>query len=278
MTVDNEATIGNYNSNGKRFAVTVSTNHIDRIKKENGWLHYIYDEKSDEDNSNSLGNWYVRDDCSGFVKSVLKLSGKDFNGFDTSSITIEKMLSTDLQVNSVARSLSWAGYVAYIYYPSLDAWYGMYYPKDNNTLTIESGPITNMSIDFLQPGDFLVTNGHVEFYVGDNYNKVLDGASNRNLEKKKHTWTGIDVTHTDNAPSKTLKGTEYVKEGTFSWGNVHDEFPVESRDGNRHYFYYDQVAHCFRHCECGNAPNEPTKHNNCEFNEKQYTVIWRKKK
>ena len=72
-----------------------------------------------------------------------------------------------------------------------------------------------------------------------------------------------------------------------------DEFPSENRDGKRHYFYYDEVGNVFRHCECGNMPNdkstiladsnekplpihdEPTK--GCLFTKRDYTVIWRKK-
>ena len=64
-----------------------------------------------------------------------------------------------------------------------------------------------------------------------------------------------------------------------------DEFPSENRDGKRHYFYYDEVANVFRHCECGHwQPMEENQHaSSCSMNpnnenyDRKYTVIWRKR-
>ena len=78
-------------------------------------------------------------------------------------------------------------------------------------------------------------------------------------------------------------------EGTFAWGSVKDEFPVEG--GGEHdigeklnYFYYNSAGY-FQHCECGyNSVSDINNHSidcsinpNNKFNNRKYTVIWRKK-
>ena len=275
---NNGVTIGAYDENKKGFSVEAPTSHGNNIYAESSWMHYVYDENSD--GAGMIGNWHVRDDCSGFVKAAIKLAGKEFTGFKTDLINgYDK---------SLAPNLSLSGYDLYQY--SNGVWCKIGFSSlDSSSIIVEpalqEGEV--MGLDFLKPGDILVTSGHAEIYVGNNYNKVLDGVEDRNNQKKDYIWNDSDVAHTDTTPGYTNKGTAgnpiYVKEGTFSWGNVIDEFPTETKDGNRHYFYYDSGANCFRHCECGNGPDkDDTVHWNngrtgCNFHRREYTVIWRKK-
>ena len=275
---NNGVTIGAYDENKKGFSVEAPTSHGNNIYAESSWMHYVYDENSD--GAGMIGNWHVRDDCSGFVKAAIKLAGKEFTGFKTDLINgYDK---------SLAPNLSLSGYDLYQY--SNGVWCKIGFSSlDSSSIIVEpalqEGEV--MGLDFLKPGDILVTSGHAEIYVGNNYNKVLDGVEDRNNQKKDYIWNDSDVAHTDTTPGYTNKGTTenpiYVKEGTFSWGNVVDEFPTETKDGNRHYFYYDSGANCFRHCECGNGPDkDDTVHWNngrtgCNFHRREYTVIWRKK-
>lgn len=120
--------------------------------------------------------------------------------------------------------------------------------------------------------------GHGEFYVGDEYNvDYVNPLAPTNDEKKKSGISKIT------APPNFSQVSGLKAEGTFAWGNVKDEFPVESSSGHKNYFYYDPIANIFRHCECGNGPDkDDTVHWNdgrsgCEFHRKNYTIIWRKK-
>lgn len=231
----------------------------------------MYDENSE--GSGMISNWHVRDDCSGFVKAVMKLAGSEFTGFYTNLINgYDK---------SLAPNLSLAGYDLYQY--ANGVWSKISFTSLNPSSIIVEPALEEgetMSLDFIKPGDILVTSNHAEIYVGNNYNKVLPGVENRNDKKKSHIWTDSDVTHTNDAPGYTNKGTNeipiYVKEGTFAWGSVKDEFPTENKGGVRHYFYYDTTNNVFRHCECAQNPVTGA-HDNCDFSNREYAVIWRKK-
>ena len=275
---NNGVTIDEYKDNKKGYKVVAPSSNSSNIYAADGWLHYVYDENSDENTSPLISNWHVRDDCSGFVKSVIKLAGKEFTGFNTDLINgYDK---------SLAPNLSRAGYDLYQYANgvwSKISFSSLEFSSIKTELALPVGD--SMDIDFLKPGDILVTNSHAEIYVGNNYNKVLGSITNkndRNIAKKSHIWTNADVTHTDAMPVKIAKGTDvvglptYVREGTFAWGSVIDEFPTETKDGNRHYFYYDSGANCFRHCECGQNPVTGA-HDNCNFRNREYVVVWRKR-
>lgn len=118
----------------------------------------------------------------------------------------------------------------------------------------------------------------VIFYVGKGYNVVfIEDDARTNIERKK---SGIStITTSDKFSLPTSNDTK--AEGAFSWGSVKDEFPVEAGGehaiGDKlHYFHYDSGANCFRHCECGQDPVTGA-HDNCDFSNREYVVIWRKK-
>ena len=94
-------------------------------------------------------------------------------------------------------------------------------------------------------------------------------------------------------PDKFYKTTDKIAKGTFSWGSVKDEFPVESAGEHElgegmNYFYYDtsydnHLKHnknYFWHCECGVNDVNKQHTNGCSFKNdgKFYFVIWRKVK
>ena len=126
--------------------------------------------------------------------------------------------------------------------------------------------------------------GHGEFYVGgggkedkNKYNVTyVNSNADTNNEKKKSGISSIEV------PISFISPNSLKAEGTFAWGSVKDEFPVESSTGQKHYFYYDSIANVFRHCECGREI-DVAHSTSCALspsNEnygRQYTVIWRKK-
>lgn len=131
-------------------------------------------------------------------------------------------------------------------------------------------------------------NFHIEFYVGNNYEIVyenqLGNKEARNSAKKSYDWQNkFPKRSGDNkltGSSNTLRA-----EGTFAWGDVKDEYPSESKDGKKHYFYYDTILSVFKHCECGfwNPLVENQHSSSCSINPnnenygRKYTIIWRKR-
>lgn len=133
-----------------------------------------------------------------------------------------------------------------------------------------------MTVADLEVGDLLVSKEHVEYYIGTNYKTEYCDMRNGSISDWKKS--GIEEIY------ETL-GTKHIDNGklygTFGWGGVHDEFPVESSTGKLCYFYkYDDEPY-YRHCECGKEPNRiGTDHisSQCKFSdeEHQYKIIWRK--
>ena len=282
LVEENGAKLVEYKTSEKGYSIDIPETSKNRIYKESSWAHYNYDENSDVDNSNTYSDWYVRDDCSSFAKAAIRLTGKIFNSFHSKWLV-------DLNTET-SKSLGKEGFLVYTYNSENDAWFETSYVKGSDELNINPNPI-DMSLEFLEPGDMLVTEDHIEFYVGNNHKKILSeytSSEERNREKKKYIWTDNDVKQTNAEVKSTIKGKDaagnatYVREGTFSWGNVNDEFPTESKGGQRHYFYYDSLNHCFRLCSCGKNPNDGDEvhwndgKSGCLFHKREYRHIWRK--
>lgn len=113
--------------------------------------------------------------------------------------------------------------------------------------------MSSKGINFLEPGDLLCTSGHVEFYVGynyevdyfDKYNEAGEIIEQTDDEKKKNGIESIEI------DSKSAQGYS-----TFGWGGVHGEYPIETN-----YFTYTNSGFR-RHSEIADNRN--------------YTAIWRK--
>ena len=264
--------------NGK----TKATREFNTINKEAGkpmyfsssmgyykWKDIINDENSYNVNTDFTGWDYTYDDCSGSIEFIINIRGSDEN-----AILLDKVTTADFtsraKTNNTAKILYNNGYICY--YQKDGIWYESTGLNDSDSKP--NTEIATKGINFLQPGDVLFyagSPGHGEYYVGDGYTvDYVNPLAPTNDEKKKSGISKITTPPSFSAP-KGLKA-----EGTFAWGNVIDEFPTETKDGNRHYFYYDSGANCFRHCECGQDPVTGA-HDNCDFNNREYTVIWRKK-
>ena len=112
-----------------------------------------------------------------------------------------------------------------------------------------------MDTKSLEPGDILVCENHIEFYIGYNYKNYYKRAYNKDgslikqdneNEKKKNGINEIN--------RKERIVTKSKIEGSFGWGGVNDEYPAESSSNHKHYFYYNNDDGYFQHCMCGNEP------------------------
>ena len=136
----------------------------------------------------------------------------------------------------------------------------------------------DMTVEDLKVGDLLVSNEHVEFYVGDNYRTKYIDMSGEEIEDWKKS--GIqDIKYNGETSETLLPGEKAI--GTFGWGNVKDEFPGESKDGVKSYFFKNDNEAYFRLCQCGKEPDESdVKHaeSDCKYGNvnHQYKIIWRK--
>ena len=157
--------------------------------------------------------------------------------------------------------------------------------KINGTI-VPSEPLT-LSLESLKPGDMLISyeikdNGnfeyHTEFYVGYNYPELEyndETFQNDNLLVRKNGWKKSGIKEIGDGVEILISNGRAA--GTFGWGDVNDEFPTENKQGKfKHYFNYNMADGSFRHCECGNDPNNISLHISCGFNKRKFTVIWRK--
>ena len=231
------------------------------------WKDIINNGNSYSVNTNFTGWDYTKDDCSGSIELILNLKESGTNALFNKGITTNDLM---LWEKSTAEALYKKGWVCYVKNTDLGVWSECKGPTLND-ISDKTTDIKTKGINFLQPGDLLLCTGHGEFYVGNGYTvDYVNPLAPTNDEKKKSGISKIVAPTSFSAP-KGLKA-----EGTFAWGNVKDEFPVESRLGQKNYFYYDPVVNVFRHCECGQDPITGA-HDNCDFNNHEYIVIWRKK-
>ena len=139
-----------------------------------------------------------------------------------------------------------------------------------------------LSLESLKSGDMLISyeikdNGkieyHTEFYVGYDYPNLH--YNSQPINRTKNEWKKSGIKEIGNGVAIPISNGRAA--GTFGWGDVNDEFPTENKQGNfKHYFNYNIADGSFRHCECGNDPNNTLLHNNCGYNKRKFTVIWRK--
>ena len=135
----------------------------------------------------------------------------------------------------------------------------------------------DMTIEDLKVGDLLISKDHAEFYVGIAYSSEFYDTRNGN----KNDWkkSGTKVIHDLYGPLHLIRPNGKAP-GTFGWGNVHDEFPVEDKNGKNYtYFYKNDDEAYFRHCDCGLEDPSGFHGGGCNYNNIrcQYEVIWRKK-
>ena len=206
---------------------------------------------------------WTKDDCSGLIEFVLNIRESENNALYNTGITTNDLMHWE---KSTAKELYKKGWVCY--YRNDQGIWSECHGTTLEDITDKTNEIKSKGINFLQPGDLLLCTGHGEFYVGGGYK--VNYVNPLAPDKKKSGILKIKAPTSFSAPN-SLKA-----EGTFSWGNVIDEFPVESGSGQKHYFYYDSTANCFRHCECGQDPITGA-HDNCDFSNREYIVIWRKK-
>lgn len=258
--------------------MTPSTNVSNNIYSSDGHLWYKWiDEIEHSIEISKLSNIsYTRDDCSGYAKLVTILSndGKNINIYDSEHL----MIYTD----PVSDSLLNNGYEMYVLQGAgvnVGKWIKV---NKVNGAVVTSEPLI-LSLESLKPGDMLIAyeikdNGsleyHTEYYVGYDYpslqyNKLVGEEPDKNKRKKyciKEIGDGVEIPISNGRAA-----------GTFGWGDVNDEFPTENKQGSfKHYFNYNTADGSFRHCECGNDPNNTSLHSNCKYNKRKYTVIWRK--
>ena len=241
------------------------------------WKDIINNGNSYSVNTNFTGWDYTKDDCSGSIELILNLRESVIDALFNKGITTDNLKSWN---NDTAEVLYKKGWVCY--YRNDQGIWSECHGTTLEDITDKTNDIKTNGIKFLQPGDLLLCTGHGEFYVGGcgkeekyKYNVTyVDEEARTNDEKKKSGISKITAPTSFSAPN-SIKA-----EGTFAWGNVKDEFPVESGSGHKHYFYYDSVANCFRHCECGKEPTDSAelhKASDCLYGEREYKVIWRKK-
>ena len=100
---------------------------------------------------------------------------------------------------------------------------------------------------------------HAEFYIGYEYRLEYQDETFESMpgftyqdydEENVNRKSGIQSLIRENA----IDIKRNKAEGTFSWGNIADEYPLESSSGQKHYFYKRDNEAFFRHCECGEEP------------------------
>ena len=248
---------------------------------DEGRLGYKYDIFEDyaedyETDKEKLYGKFTGDDCSGFILGVIRLTskgdlGKSGIAGDAGLDLVDTGTSTIRTNSNFEKSMLNLGFHKYYYKDNEKIWKHKY---------IDSGAVVDKEttevkgIGFLQPGDMLVCEGHVEFYNGFTYSVIYNDMSARTIEAKKQS--GISSISRDerlkpgiNNNGKDTKdnGRAY---GTFSWGRVEDEYPVEAAgDGNEKntnfYFTFNQTTKMFELHYSSSSHGQTT-----------YKTIWRK--
>ena len=239
------------------------------------WYKWVDEIEHEIEASKLVDISHVRDDCSGFAKLVTILSndGKNINIYDSEHLMLYEDQVSDSLLNN--------GYEMYELQAAGDDYGKWKKVRKINGVVVVYEPLT-LSLESLKPGDMLISyevkddgslEYHTEFYVGYDYPNLHYNSQPINRTKNEWKKSGI---------KEIGDGVEIPKSngraaGTFGWGDVNDEFPTENKQGNfKHYFNYNTVDGSFRHCECGNDPNNISLHTNCYYNKRKFVVIWRK--
>ena len=108
----------------------------------------------------------------------------------------------------------------------------------------------------MEPGDILCKSGHVEFYIGYNYDVTFN-------DEDEGRASGI----------ASIKISNRSQQGhvTFGWGGVHNTYPSVSN-----YFTFSNNAFNWYRDINTNGIENIRRHNDDNGNAKEYRVIWRK--
>ena len=207
--------------------------------------------------------YYARDDCSGFVMNVLKGMNINVDGLSSNRIM-------DFQ-DSICEQLLKSGYEMYVFDINKKHWNRVTWNFEINDYKVDEG-YCNFSIKDIAPGDMLVSPGHIEFYIGYEYDNDYINAKKENGTTKRQ-----DIINEDKKNGileierKNRSKQEKFAYNTFGWGGVHDEYPLENKSGQKRYFYmYDNEGY-FRYCECGETNHNIWKYK-CERKKDGYTT------
>ena len=216
---------------------------------------------------------YIGDDCSGFSMAIMYDIERDKNS------------KSPRGQNGIVES-----YGLYNHNQNADLYLGSKttdikdrYRNTENALTnlgYKRYDAKDLTIDSLQPGDLLCSKTHVEYYVGNNYiSKFNDETSSKRDDRKKSGIASIEKIGENAKIKKVLKNNdgEYTlidqlsggniipaAQGTFGWGSVHDEFPVENNGDEMHFFKKSKDNKYFELYTSWNTTDK-----------KEYTSVWR---
>ena len=226
-------------------------NNHEYIKRSGSKLNYYIDcDKVSGFEYDDVGG-----DCSGFTQGVVYTLSKgergqegedpnilsDTTGLWNHNVSSGKLVYGSYDTDESMLRLGWDKY-----YLDGKVWKIKSMIDDEiriNTLKETIGyEMSELGVDFLEPGDLLCSTGHAEFYIGYEY------SVDYNIEKDKSS--GIK--------SITRKGKAKQGYSTFGWGNVQNEFPKQQYN-----FIYDSNG-SFRLKQVSSVT------------ENKYNVIWRK--
>ena len=231
---------------------------------------------------------YVGDDCSSFASAVSRYCNKGDRGakykddgrIKSTGITVDTTASGNLiSNNSYAAAMINLGYEMYKLDKNNYTW-NRYY---NNNGKFDNENIGMLTINFLQPGDMLISTNtgenHIEFYIGYEYESSYDLSNYADNElkelnetiKRKNYLKGLVR---GNRINKDI--VNQIAEGTFGWGGVNDEFPIKTLQNKYRYLKKEKNEAFFRLCECG-AKDGINHTKDCCYKTRYYNVIWRKK-
>ena len=240
---------------------------------DEGRLGYKYDAFEDyaknyiTDTEKTYGK-FSGDDCSGFVLGLIRLVSKGDLGKDAKNnggLDLKNTNSYKIREDkNFEKCMLNIGF--HKYYLNGTEWKHKYIKngvvEDNETNEVEG-------INFLQPGDMLVCDGHVEFYNGFKYTiEYKDKREGKksgieSITRGERLKPGIN----NNGRDTNDKGRAY---GTFGWGRVRDVYPSEAiGDGGErntyYYFTFNANTKMFELHYSSSSPGETT-----------YKTIWRK--
>lgn len=238
-----------------------------------------------EDNMNNVyGNImysaYTGDDCNSFVMGVIRLITEGDRG--QKGTNQYRLNSTGMQLQNTSaammgtndnfeRAMLNLGYEKYALRDGVWKKFELVQVGDEVREEIEPLNIT-MSVDFLEPGDILITDGnkpnlgngkkygHVEFYLGLNYNVNYNVTLDNNGRPIRRIENGIESIEIGNRATQGYN--------TFGWGRVFNEFPRNDSE-----CFYLNNNESFSICK-GACVNNNGVHTGGDT--RYYKEIWRK--
>lgn len=238
-------------STGTNAILHISDN---RIGYRNDDLVNYANNKNDQVGTSQYAG-YGGDDCNSFAMGVVRLDAEGDRGQNTNRSN--RLASTGMQLQNTSSGMMQTndnfeaaminlGYDKYAYRGN------RWVKFENNNGTIIQRPLTEvmgnasftMSINFLEPGDMLIKNGHVEFYLG-----YINAHRNDAQSEDDYEWMRVnDLTPeyreyndymTENSQTHIITDNRQTRAySTFGWGRVHNQCP---EGGN----YFSYSGHSF---------------------------------